>query len=84
MDYGVNIFQRYREEKSKDIVLIIRQTGGAVALEQLHDLRGLLLPSHRRKPGFRELRTARRGGRDFLRDRGDRRATGIPTDTFPK
>lgn len=32
VDYGVNIFQRYREEKSKDIVLIIRQTGGAVAL----------------------------------------------------
>jgi predicted RND superfamily exporter protein len=32
IDYGVNIFQRYREEKHKDIVEIIKQTGSAVVL----------------------------------------------------
>jgi predicted RND superfamily exporter protein len=32
IDYGVNIFQRYREEEHKDIVRIIKQTGSAVAL----------------------------------------------------
>jgi predicted RND superfamily exporter protein len=32
IDYGVNIFQRYREENSKNIVEIIKQTGSAVVL----------------------------------------------------
>lgn len=32
VDYGVNIFQRYREEGGGNIVDVIRQTGGAVAL----------------------------------------------------
>jgi uncharacterized protein len=32
IDYGVNIFQRYREETDKDILKIIRHTGSAVAL----------------------------------------------------
>jgi predicted RND superfamily exporter protein len=32
IDYGVNIFQRYREEKDKDILKIIQQTGSAVVL----------------------------------------------------
>ncbi len=32
VDYGVNIFQRYREENGADIVGVIRNTGGAVLL----------------------------------------------------
>lgn len=32
VDYGVNICQRYREEGGKDILAVIRQTGGAVAM----------------------------------------------------
>jgi predicted RND superfamily exporter protein len=32
VDYGVNIFQRYREEGSGSIMKVIRDTGGAVAL----------------------------------------------------
>lgn len=40
VDYGVNVFQRYREEEDKDIVKIIRQTGGAVALSSLTTIIG--------------------------------------------
>jgi predicted RND superfamily exporter protein len=32
VDYGVNIFQRYREEGGKNILKVIRDTGGAVGL----------------------------------------------------
>jgi len=32
VDYGVNIFQRYREEGGRNILNIIKNTGGAVAL----------------------------------------------------
>ncbi len=32
VDYGVNIFQRYREEGGNSILKVIRDTGGAVAL----------------------------------------------------
>jgi uncharacterized protein len=32
VDYGVNIFQRFREEGSRDILNVVRHTGGAVAL----------------------------------------------------
>jgi predicted RND superfamily exporter protein len=32
VDYGVNIFQRYREEGAGNILSVIRHTGGAVAL----------------------------------------------------
>jgi hypothetical protein len=32
VDYGVNIFQRYREEGGKNIIAVIRHTGGAVGL----------------------------------------------------
>ncbi len=32
VDYGVNIFHRYREEGGENIVRVIRHTGGAVAL----------------------------------------------------
>lgn len=32
VDYGVNIFERWREEGSRDILSVIRNTGGAVGL----------------------------------------------------
>jgi len=32
VDYGVNIFERYREEGSKNIIKVLRDTGGAVLL----------------------------------------------------
>ena len=32
VDYGVNVFQRYREEGDKNILEVIRSTGGAVML----------------------------------------------------
>ena len=32
VDYGVNIFQRYRQEGNSGILRVIRETGGAVAL----------------------------------------------------
>ncbi len=32
VDYGVNIFQRYREEGGKNILKVLRETGGAVGL----------------------------------------------------
>jgi uncharacterized protein len=32
VDYGVNIFQRYRQEGSGSLLRVIRNTGGAVAL----------------------------------------------------
>jgi predicted RND superfamily exporter protein len=32
VDYGVNIFQRYREEGARDILRVLRHTGGAVGL----------------------------------------------------
>ncbi|MCM2324817.1 MAG: MMPL family transporter [Oligoflexia bacterium] len=32
VDYGVNVFQRYREEGGENIVRVIRSTGGAVGL----------------------------------------------------
>ncbi|MBI4925928.1 MAG: MMPL family transporter, partial [Bdellovibrio sp.] len=32
VDYGVNIFQRYQQEKSGNIISVIKNTGGAVSL----------------------------------------------------
>jgi predicted RND superfamily exporter protein len=32
VDYGVNVFQRFREEEGANIINVIRQTGGAVCL----------------------------------------------------
>ncbi|MBS1963182.1 MAG: MMPL family transporter [Bdellovibrionales bacterium] len=32
VDYGVNVFSRYREERGADILKVIRDTGGAVVL----------------------------------------------------
>jgi len=40
VDYGVNIFQRYRQEKKKNILAVIRHTGGAVTLASLTTIIG--------------------------------------------
>jgi predicted RND superfamily exporter protein len=42
VDYGVNIFQRYREEKDGDIVNVVRHTGGAVMLASFTTIAGYL------------------------------------------
>ena len=50
VDYGVNIFQRYREEGSGSMLEVIRSTGGAVALCSLTTIIGygsLLIASSR-------------------------------------
>jgi predicted RND superfamily exporter protein len=40
VDYGVNVFQRYKEEGSGSIISVIRNTGGAVALASLTTMIG--------------------------------------------
>jgi predicted RND superfamily exporter protein len=40
VDYGVNVFQRYREEGSGSIINVVRNTGGAVALASLTTIIG--------------------------------------------
>jgi len=40
VDYGVNVFQRYREEGPGSIVSVVRNTGGAVALASLTTIIG--------------------------------------------
>ncbi len=40
VDYGVNIFQRYQEERNKNILRVIRHTGGAVGLCSLTTIIG--------------------------------------------
>jgi predicted RND superfamily exporter protein len=40
VDYSVNIYQRYRQEKSVNIVRVIRNTGGAVGLCSLTTIIG--------------------------------------------
>ncbi len=40
VDYGVNIFQRYRHEKGRDILKVIEETGGAVLLASLTTVTG--------------------------------------------
>jgi predicted RND superfamily exporter protein len=40
VDYGVNVFQRYREEGPGSIVSVVRNTGGAVALASLTTMIG--------------------------------------------
>ena len=51
VDYGVNIFQRYRLEKQKGIINVLEQTGGAVLLASLTTVIGygsLLIASNQR------------------------------------
>ncbi len=40
VDYGVNVFQRYRQEGAANIIHVIRQTGGAVILASLTTIIG--------------------------------------------
>ena len=40
VDYGVNVFQRYRQEGAANILQVIRQTGGAVILASLTTIIG--------------------------------------------
>ncbi len=40
VDYGVNIFHRYRHDPSKDILKVVRETGGAVGLCSLTTITG--------------------------------------------
>jgi predicted RND superfamily exporter protein len=40
VDYGVNVFQRYRQEGAENIIQVIRQTGGAVILASLTTIIG--------------------------------------------
>ncbi|MDR3606333.1 MAG: efflux RND transporter permease subunit [Oligoflexia bacterium] len=50
VDYGVNIFQRFREEGSRDILSVVRHTSGAVALCSFTTIVGyssLLIASNR-------------------------------------
>ncbi|MGK5083026.1 MMPL family transporter [Bdellovibrionota bacterium FG-1] len=61
VDYGVNIFQRYREEKGGGILPVIRTTGGAVALCSFTTMTGymsLLLASNQGFVSFGTLAVA--------------------------
>ena len=40
VDYGVNVFQRYRQQTDRDIARVVRETGGAVALCSLTTIIG--------------------------------------------
>jgi len=58
VDYGVNIFQRYRNEKEKGIIPILEQTGGAVMLASLTTVTGygsLLIASNQAFISFGKL-----------------------------
>lgn len=67
IDYGVNLYQRYREEGPGKILdgIGTRRSRGA---REPHDVDRLRLPPHREQPGFREFRQARGpGGSDLHR-----------------
>jgi predicted RND superfamily exporter protein len=58
VDYGVNIFQRYRQEKNKGIIPIIEHTGGAVMLASFTTVTGygsLLIASNQAFVSFGKL-----------------------------
>ena len=58
VDYGVNIFQRYRHEKGKGIIGVLRETGGAVMLASLTTVTGygsLLIASNQAFVSFGKL-----------------------------
>lgn len=52
VDYGVNIFQRYRQEGGENIVGVIRQTGGAVLLASFTTMVGYCSLLIARNQGF--------------------------------
>ncbi|MBN23254.1 MAG: hypothetical protein CL678_18355 [Bdellovibrionaceae bacterium] len=61
VDYGVNIFQRYRLERKKTILHVIRDTGGAVGLASLTTIVGygsLILASNQAFVSFGVLAVA--------------------------
>jgi predicted RND superfamily exporter protein len=58
VDYGVNIFQRYRLEKGRGILSVIQETGGAVLLASLTTVTGygsLLIASNQAFVSFGRL-----------------------------
>ena len=58
VDYGVNIFQRYRLEQRRDILGVIEETGGAVLLASLTTVTGygsLLMASNQAFVSFGKL-----------------------------
>lgn len=58
VDYGVNIFQRYRIEKTSSILNVLRHTGGAVMLASLTTITGygsLLIASNQAFVSFGTL-----------------------------
>ncbi len=58
VDYGVNIFQRYRYERSKGILTVLKQTGGAVMLASLTTIIGyasLIIASNQAFVSFGKL-----------------------------
>lgn len=58
VDYGVNIFQRYRHERSRGILSVIQETGGAVLLASLTTVTGygsLLIASNQAFVSFGRL-----------------------------
>ena len=58
VDYGVNIFERYRHEKSRGILNALHQTGGAVMLSSFTTVTGygsLLLASNQAFNSFGKL-----------------------------
>ncbi|MBS1958219.1 MAG: MMPL family transporter [Bdellovibrionales bacterium] len=58
VDYGVNIFQRYKIEKSSSILNVLRHTGGAVMLASLTTITGygsLLIASNQAFVSFGTL-----------------------------
>jgi predicted RND superfamily exporter protein len=58
VDYGVNIFQRYRLEKSKGILPVLKHTGGAVMLASFTTVTGygsLLIASNQAFVSFGKL-----------------------------
>jgi hypothetical protein len=58
VDYGVNIFQRFRLEKGRDILRVIQETGGAVLLASLTTVIGygsLLIASNQAFVSFGRL-----------------------------
>jgi predicted RND superfamily exporter protein len=58
VDYGVNIFQRYRLEKSEGILNVLRHTGGAVILASMTTIIGygsLIIASNQAFVSFGQL-----------------------------
>lgn len=58
VDYGVNVFERYRHERSRGILTVLRETGGAVMLASFTTVTGygsLILASNQAFNSFGKL-----------------------------